>query len=1780
MNRCHLARLPGFYLALLLSASSCSPASSDSSAPPFMVVSPTVTEFGAEEDTRFIEVANGGGGSVSFSAKVTAESNGVAWLAVEPDTGIIGANSSKSVVLRVINRLQLVPGTYAGQVSFEAAGQESVAVEVTMTVGQPILQIEPSDVLDFGADGEVRNLVISNSGKGLLEYTVTLPGPWMTTEQVLQKGILPNDPQTIPLAINRDSVPWYGDKSASLLVASNGLEGQAHKSSFEVEVRVHIDPACEVDAHCTKAGYHCDGASGTCQPQKLSGQSCNESGECATSFCVDGYCCNSDCAEDCHACDLTDTVGICTPEPDKTTCGDGLFCTDGDSCHDGLCVSGSAMDCSNFDTPCSDGACDDDLDQCVAITPPDTCAIGGECYKKNDTHPEYSCRKCLPDKANSEWTLAPGSCLISEVCYGLGQVIAGSCSVCNPATPEEPSPADDGTECATDNNDCTKDACIDGDCTHTPLTGTDCDDLDPCTHGDICSAGECGGTFYSCNDQKTCTEDICLGDGECQFKPVAGYCLIADTCVLSGQAQAGSGKCALCDPATTGDTWTPVDDFQSCDDGSKCTELDRCIAGACIGDAIDCDDDLLCTVDSCDGESGGCVNSLAEQWCVIEQQCIPEGTSPPGANATCQICTTQQDPNGWTAQNEGSACDDGSECTAVSTCQSGQCVGDGPLCDDDNLCTNDECLLDMTCTHTPVGNGMECSDGKYCTIEDSCEAGVCVGASRDCGGGQCNNALCIEETEECFTKPVDDKTPCDDKDPCTEEDECLAGACNGQAKDCSWKAGEEPCAVGICDPLSDPESGGCVSVPAEAGVLCDDGLACTTDSVCGGAGECVNGEPVAADTCGELLANENPCVQGTCAEPGGCALVPVEEGEECALDNADAHCQAGVCMIVQCNELTGDCDEEPSTGCETDLADDDANCGQCGKECLFANSQSVCLDGNCLIVKCAAGYEDCDDVVENGCEVDPTNDALNCGACGLVCTTTDPTVVAACADEICVPEPCPAGSSNIDGEPGNGCEAEAIVWVDADNSADLSQDGTPQHPYDTINEGAAAASPGHFIYILDGLYEEEVVLDKVGLSVVGESRDGVVIAGPDGGTAVLVTADDISVKRLTVTGGLTGIHWLGSGAQLRQGGSVSDVTVTGVADLEIGSEKTAVGVWLEYVMGTDISNVEVTQVNGGEGYSVFSYLDGGCGPGSNAQGLRIEGCEEVTVTGIAVDGITGGVGGSTDYNAYGGHGGEARGIALVDTVTSVVADSTIDGIKGGPGGNGMGNSSGGNGGNSYGASLQNSNANSLTDNMVGTTTPIAGGDGGPFPSGGNIGGCGAYGASFALAASVGNVLSGNTLAEAIGGQGATVDQWVKVEGVDQIGMGLSIGADSEDNEIAATNIYMGEPIVWLYGASGAIVENYVLDAVGTPTNYGKLVVLESNDVTIRNNLISGLTGATGWNSWGAGGKGQTGTGIHVRGCSACQMEGNSVSGITGGQGGRGSYDSVSGGGGDAIAYHMEKCDQCVVRGNSAATIQGHDGTISPWAAFDPQATSKGGPGGNAIAFQVDDSSDVTLHGNGAKKVTGGAGGPLGLGNEIGSPGSAYGFLLDGCADCALSSSPIAQMNPGIGTGTGEAACVANDKGNIVVDGLSCARVSFGIAGEASGVLLGAQTGPAQVTNSIFAEINGIGIRNNGFSATYAKVEYTSFYQCVDGDTENALLKDGIQTNVNPKFLSSGTGNLTLMSSSPCIDAGDPTAECSSEPAPNGCRVNLGAYGATEMAVPSPGAEHCEFCPPE
>lgn len=135
-------------------------------------------------------------------------------------------------------------------------------------------------------------------------------------------------------------------------------------------------------------------------------------------------------------------------------------------------------------------------------------------------------------------------------------------------------------------------------------------------------------------------------------------------------------------------------------------------------------------------------------------------------------------------------------------------------------------------------------------------------------------------------------------------------------------------------------------------------------------------------------AGTKPCSSG-CAnvtDPAtGCAATSCAP---CVLPHASATCGAtGQCAVLVCGAGFEDCDTISANGCEAELSLDVGNCGSCGRACAAVDVLSrQCVGGLCLST-CAIGHANCSfdaSLADDGCEraVDDTH----CGDCGNDCT--------------------------------------------------------------------------------------------------------------------------------------------------------------------------------------------------------------------------------------------------------------------------------------------------------------------------------------------------------------------------------------------------------------------------------------------------------------------------------------------------------------------------------------------------------------------------------------------------------------------------------------------------------------------------------------------------------------------------------------------------------------------------------------------------------------------------
>jgi len=144
------------------------------------------------------------------------------------------------------------------------------------------------------------------------------------------------------------------------------------------------------------------------------------------------------------------------------------------------------------------------------------------------------------------------------------------------------------TACS-DGSACTVDLCdpVLG-CTSTPIS---CDDNDACTTDSCDDVAGCQHEAVACNDGDLCTTDACDSATGCTYKPK--NCDDGNLCTADG-----------CD-SQTGTCEHEARINEPCNDNDTCTDNDRCdAAGACLGYAVNPDDDNPCTIDACDGLVG------------------------------------------------------------------------------------------------------------------------------------------------------------------------------------------------------------------------------------------------------------------------------------------------------------------------------------------------------------------------------------------------------------------------------------------------------------------------------------------------------------------------------------------------------------------------------------------------------------------------------------------------------------------------------------------------------------------------------------------------------------------------------------------------------------------------------------------------------------------------------------------------------------------------------------------------------------------------------------------------------------------------------------------------------------------------------------------------------------------------------------------------------------------------------------------------------------------------
>lgn len=194
------------------------------------------------------------------------------------------------------------------------------------------------------------------------------------------------------------------------------------------------------------------------------------------------------------------------------------------------------------------------------------------------------------------------------------------------------------------------------------------------------------------------------------------------------------------------------------------------------------------------------------------------------------------------------------------------------------------------------------------------------------------------------------------------------------------------------------------------------------------------------------------CVKG--GTLGKCAL------GSCAFP--DASCPLGSRWDTYAQVNPGEC------LCSTDFSSDPANCGGCGKTCPLSSNTTAtsCVASTCTIVSCAAGYDDCDGLYDNGCEANLTNSDMqvglaidHCGGCGKQCPLPQNATARSCQTSACRVSMCDQGYRDCDGQFDNGCECNSGVCSGSSCAAPSCNDLVKNGNETDVDCGGANSCP-------------------------------------------------------------------------------------------------------------------------------------------------------------------------------------------------------------------------------------------------------------------------------------------------------------------------------------------------------------------------------------------------------------------------------------------------------------------------------------------------------------------------------------------------------------------------------------------------------------------------------------------------------------------------------------------------------------------------------------------------
>ena len=180
---------------------------------PKLIVEPAQIDLVSSEATAKFRLQNQGLAILNWSIEKTPD-----WLSIDISGGFINPSQSETVIATIVSDLK--PDLYQSNLQIDVTGSGPVILPVFLEVSaQPKIWLS-SEEIQFGYNDDSKNLVLKNSGTGILDWTIVSPENWLLVEP--SRGQIKAETKIVKLSVDRSALPAGMTSTQLTLSTGNG----------------------------------------------------------------------------------------------------------------------------------------------------------------------------------------------------------------------------------------------------------------------------------------------------------------------------------------------------------------------------------------------------------------------------------------------------------------------------------------------------------------------------------------------------------------------------------------------------------------------------------------------------------------------------------------------------------------------------------------------------------------------------------------------------------------------------------------------------------------------------------------------------------------------------------------------------------------------------------------------------------------------------------------------------------------------------------------------------------------------------------------------------------------------------------------------------------------------------------------------------------------------------------------------------------------------------------------------------------------------------------------------------------------------------------------------------------------------------------------------------------------------------------------------------------------------------------------------------------------------